>query len=260
MNTLDFFSGLYESINNILWPFIRIIAVFITAPVYNETAINSKVKTGLAILMTLLVYPMLPADNIAIFSWQGIATGIIQFIIGMMIGLGLQVVFIAIRYAGELISLQMGLSFATFYDSHYGQTMPVISRILNILAVLLFFCFDGHLLLIEILAGSFYIVPIRQSILSVEGIISLIDMSKLIFSSGLKFALPVVILLLCINFSLGILNRIIPQLSIFVVGFPLSLTLGMLALSFSLFLLSPFFEIALEENFEALLSMLHRLR
>jgi len=234
--------------------------VFMTAPVYNEKTIHSKVKIGLAILLTFLVYPMLPITHIVIFSADGVTTGVMQFIIGIMIGLGLQIVFVALRYAGELISLQMGLSFATFYDSHYGQAMPVISRIFNILTILLFFCFDGHLLLIETLIASFDILPINKVILSVDGIISLVEMSKLIFSSGLKFALPVVILLLCINLSLGLLNRIIPQLSIFVVGFPLSLAAGMLALSFSLSLLSSFFEITLEDNFVALLRLLYRLQ
>lgn len=86
-----------------------------------------------------------------------------QILIGVALGLTMQFAFAAIRLAGEVIGMQMGLSFATFFDPSGGPNTPVLARLLNLLAMLLFLSFDGHLWLISLLADSFHTLPIQPA-------------------------------------------------------------------------------------------------
>ncbi|MDR0806634.1 MAG: flagellar type III secretion system protein FliR [Enterobacteriaceae bacterium] len=245
-------ASLYLHISQFFWPFLRILALFSTAPVFNEKEVNKKVKIGLALIVTFLIAPALPENDIGIFSLVGLLTGVQQLVIGIAMGLSAQLIFVAVRHAGEIIGLQMGLSFATFYDPSGGQNIPVIARLLNVLAVLLFLTFNGHLYLIDIVAGSFQVLPISADFPGASGSLSLVQSAGRIFSDGLMLGLPVVALLLCLNLTLGLLNRLTPQLSVFVIGFPLSLTVGMMALSLIMYTLSPYFELLTANMFDNL--------
>lgn len=152
-------------VSQYFWPLIRILALISTAPVLSEKQINRKVKVGLAVLITFLIAPSLPPVNIPLVSSGALWVAGQQVLIGVAIGLTMQFAFAAIRLAGEVIGLQMGLSFATFFDPSGGPNMPVLARLLNLLAMLLFLSFDGHLWLISLLADSFHTFtnPVRTA-------------------------------------------------------------------------------------------------
>lgn len=241
------------------WPFLRLLALLHTAPVFSEKGIDRKTKIGLALLIALLIGGELPQNDVSILSFAGVWVGLKQLLIGIAMGLSMQFIFAAVRFAGEMIGLQMGLSFATFFDPSSGGSMSVIARILNLMVTLLFLNYDGHLWLLHTLFNSFYALPVNAGPMSGQVFLWLSHSAGLIFSSGLMLSLPVIVLLLCINLTLGLLNRLTPQLSIFVIGFPLTLTVGMVALSFTMFTLAPFFEGMLTDGFDRLMLLLTRL-
>ncbi|WP_276723434.1 flagellar biosynthetic protein FliR [Pantoea septica] len=249
-------ADLQALLNHYFWPWLRLLALFSAAPVFSEKQPGKKVKIALAVLITLLVAPSLPAVAIPVFSAAGVWTGAKQLIIGVSIGLTIQMAFVTVRTAGEIIGLQMGLSFATFFDPAGGQNMPVLSRLLNLFVTLLFLSFNGHLWLIAIVVQSFERLPIDDAPLVRDGFYALVEHAGIIFSYGLMLGLPVVTLLLAINLALGLLNRLTPQLSIFVIGFPLTLTVGMLSLSMLMRTLTPFLENLLRLLFDGLDEML----
>ena len=119
---------------------MRVLALIGTAPVFNDKAIGNRVKVGLAAAITLLIGQNLPENTVPMISVMGLWVGCQQMLIGAAMGLTIQLIFVTVRYAGEIIGLQMGLSFATFYDPSGGENMPVVSRILNLLGILLFCC------------------------------------------------------------------------------------------------------------------------
>ncbi|SAJ18223.1 flagellar biosynthetic protein FliR [Enterobacter cloacae] len=127
------------------------------------------------------------------------------------------------------------------------------------LAMLLFLVFNGHLWLLSLLAETFEALPINSEPLHAGGMFYLVNHAGLIFSQGLILGLPVIALLLSINMVLALLNRLTPQLSIFVVGFPLTLTFGMLALLLIDETLAPFFERLMSHGFEILSGLLQAL-
>ncbi len=235
------FEHLYELLSHYIFVMVRIIALLTTAPVFNEKAFTKRVRVGLSVLVAVLIGGQVPDAQIGIYSWQGAWVVAKQVLIGVSMGYTMQILFVSVRMAGEIIGMQMGLSFATFFDPSAGN-QPVIARFLNLLAVLLFLVFNGHLWLIALLSESFHTVPVTDTPLHTAGFFYLVKQAGLIFKEGLMFGLPIIALLLCVNFTLGLLNRMTPQLSIFVIGFPLTLTVGMVALSLISQTMVPFFE------------------
>jgi len=130
--------------------------------------------------------------------------------------------------------------------------MPVISRILNLLVTLLFLTFNGHLWMLNTLADSFILLPVSATPINADGLLAITYTAGMVFKCGLMLGLPIITLLLTLNLTLGLLNRLTPQLSIFVVGFPLTLSIGMIAMSMIMYTLAPFFENMMEDIFEQL--------
>ena len=232
---IDFFSW----INDVFFPFVRILALIMVAPIFGEKEVPNRTKIGLALVIVMLLPLPHLDENIKIYS----------IMIGVLIGFTMQLAFITVRIAGELIGMQMGLGMATFFDPVGGPSTSVLSRLINIIALLIFLSLDGHLWLLYGISNSFDIVPIRLMSLPANGYLSLIEISNQLFINGIMLALPLMTLLLIINISLGLLNRITPQLSIFVVGYPLTLLLGLIMLSYLISMLPTFTEFIFEQMF-----------
>lgn len=234
------------------WPFLRIMALISTAPILSERAISKKVKIGLGLMITWIVAPTLPETGVTIFSAAGFWLAAQQILIGIMLGFTMQFAFAAIRTAGEIIGLQMGLSFATFFDPGSRLNMPVLARFMDMLALLLFLTFNGHLWLISMLVDTFHTMPIGGEPLNSNVFMALTRAGGLIFLNGLMLALPLITLLLTLNLALGLLNRMAPQLSVFVIGFPVTLSIGMLVMAALMPLIAPFAEHLFSEIFDLL--------
>ena len=182
-----------------------------------------------------------------------------QILIGIALGFTMQFAFAAVRTAGEIIGLQMGLSFATFVDPGSHLNMPVLARIMDMLALLLFLTFNGHLWLISLLVDTFHTLPIGSEPLNSNAFLALTKAGSLIFLNGLMLALPLITLLLTLNLALGLLNRMAPQLSIFVIGFPLTLTVGISLMAALMPLIAPFCEHLFSEIFNLLADIISEL-
>ncbi|CAX60199.1 MULTISPECIES: flagellar biosynthetic protein FliR [Erwinia] len=243
-------------ISQLFWPLARVLALIMTAPLLSEKSISKKVKIGLGVMITYVLLPSLPPTNVTLFSVGGFWLLIQQILIGVAIGFTMQFAFAAVRTAGEVIGLQMGLSFATFFDPASRLNMPVLARFLDMLAMLLFLSFNGHLWLISMVADSFHTLPIGGDPINGNAFLALTKAASLIFLNGLRLALPLITLLLTLNLALGLLNRVAPQLSVFAIGFPVTLSIGIIFISLMMPLLAPFCEHLFSEVFDLLASVL----
>ncbi|WNN42860.1 MULTISPECIES: flagellar biosynthetic protein FliR [Winslowiella] len=239
-------------LSQFFWPMVRVLALIATAPILSERSVSRKVKVGLAFMITWLLVPMLPPSQVTLFSVGGLWLLIQQMLIGIALGFTMQFAFAAVRTAGEVIGLQMGLSFATFFDPGSRLNMPVLARFLDMLAMLLFLSFNGHLWLISLLADSFHTLPIGGEPLNANAFLALTKAGGLIFLNGMMLALPLITLLLTLNMALGLLNRVSPQLSVFAIGFPITLSIGILTMGILMPLLAPFCEHLFSEVFDLL--------
>src|SRR5690606_9818144 len=133
--------------------------------------------------------------------------------------------------AGEYIGLQMGLSFASFFDPNTNSHTSVLSRLLNMVALMVFLAMNGHLLLVAGLVHTFEVLPITDVQLDLNGAGAMLEWIAEVLVLGVLMAVPLVTALLTMNLAMGILNRTAPQLSVFAVGFPLSLLAGLVMLT-----------------------------
>ena len=228
------------------WPLLRVLALISTAPILSERSVPKRVKLGLAMMITFAIAPSLPANDVPVFSFFALWLAVQQILIGIALGFTMQFAFAAVRTAGEIIGLQMGLSFATFVDPASHLNMPVLARIMDMLALLLFLTFNGHLWLISLLVDTFHTLPIGGEPLNSNAFLALTKAGSLIFLNGLMLALPLI-------------TRMAPQLSIFVIGFPLTLTVGISLMAALMPLIAPFCEHLFSEMFNLLADIISEL-
>lgn len=244
-----------------LWPFVRMLALISTAPVFSEAAVPRSAKVGLAALLSIVITPTLGAmPSVPLVSAGGAWILIQQVLIGAAMGFSMRMVFAIVQAAGEYAGLQMGLSFASFFDPTSGGNTMVLARLLNVMAILIFLAIDGHLMLITTLVESFHTLPIADAPLAAGGWFLLVSAGSQIVSGGLMLALPLIAALLTLNLALGIMNRVSPQFSIFAVGFPITLLAGMGMLQMLMQYIAPFLEPRFAAGFASTLGFLQGLK
>ncbi|MCX8048645.1 MAG: flagellar biosynthetic protein FliR [Methylohalobius sp.] len=210
------------------WPLLRIGALYLALPVFSSHAVPIRLRVILAVATVLAVMPVLPPlPKIEGIGLQAILLAVREVLIGIAIGSIVQLAFAALVLAGQNIAYSMGLGFASLLDPQAGVQVPMVSQLYLLFASLLFLGADGHLLLIELVAGSFKALPVGGSGFGREDLWSIVSWSSNVFAGGVLLSLPIVIALLFVNIALGIATRSAPQLNIFAVGFPITLGFGL---------------------------------
>ena len=236
-----------------VFPLTRILGLLASAPVFNNAALPVRVRLIAGLAIALAVAPALPPlPEIPAGSWVGLAVMAEQILIGVLLGFALRISFAAVDVAGELIGLQMGLSFATFFDPTSGGQTPVVSEFLGLLTALVFLALNGHLLALMVLVESFTLLPVSTTPIHAAAFAALMAWSAILFSTGLLLALPLITALLIANIALGVLARIAQQLNLFSVGFTVTLALGFLVLLLSLPYIGAAMEGLFTRGFEAM--------
>jgi flagellar biosynthetic protein FliR len=208
------------------FPFTRIGACLMVAPMFGARFVSSRLRIILAVAITALVVPLLPAPAIAPFSPQGFVVVAQQILIGVALGFALQIVFDALGLAGQLLANSMGLSFAFNVDPLRGSSTAALGQLYIILATLVFLALGGHLALIEVLVDGLTTLPVGAT-LPREGLWAIVLWGGTLFSGAISIALPGVTALMIVNLAFGVVSRAAPALNLFAVGFPISLIVGL---------------------------------
>ena len=212
----------------LLWPFMRIGAMFAAAPIFSARSVPVRIRILLAFFISWILIPVIPAPpTVELISGEALIISVSQVLIGFAMGFILQMVFAAFIIAGQSIATAMGLGFASIIDPQNGMQVPVISQIFLIMATLVFLALNGHLVFIEVLAKSFHNLPIGPFAPSKESLWQLAIWGSDMFAGGMLIALPAVAALLLVNLAFGVTSRAAPQLNIFAVGFPIMIMVGM---------------------------------
>jgi flagellar biosynthetic protein FliR len=236
----------------VFWPLVRVLALISVAPLLSHRTVPLRLKVGLGLGIALILAPQVQAPPITdVLTAQGLMLLVNNILIGVVIGFAVRLVFAALEFAGELIGLQMGLSFAGFFNPASGQTQNAVASFMSLLALLMFIAIDGHLLLIHALAESFRLYPVTVGMDLPMGVERLLRLGGDMFAIALSLALPFLAVMLLTNVVLGVLARVAPQLNVFAVGFPLTLLVGL----GTLFMLLPYIETPLRSALERALSL-----
>jgi flagellar biosynthetic protein FliR len=222
-------------IGSAFFPFLRIGACLMVAPVFGTSYVPPRVRIVLAGALTLVALPLLPpVAGLTVLSADGIVTTVEQIIIGAAMGFALQLMFDALTLGGQIVANGMGLGFAFNVDPLRGVTTPALGQFYSLLGVLVFLALDGHIALIETLLTSFRGLPVGPHGLSPAALQSMADWGDQLFMGALRVALPGMTALLVINLAFGVMARAAPALNLFAVGFPITLVLGFVIVLFAL--------------------------
>lgn len=215
-------------IGSYMWPFFRITAMLMAAPIFSSNFVNMRSRLLLAIAISIVIIPAIPNLPPAVDPLSGTSLMIVaqQILIGVTMGLMLQLLINAFIISGQIIAMQMGLGFASMVDPQNGTTVPVISQFYLIFVTLIFLSLNGHLILIQVLAESFITLPISPIGLPHTSFRDFVGQASWMYAAGVIIALPAIGSLLSVNLAFGILSRAAPQISPFSIGFPMTIILG----------------------------------
>lgn len=218
-----------------LWPFFRIAAVTTAMPVIGARTVSMRIRMAFAILLTLVIVPVTPdIHSPEPLSAEALVIIIQQVLIGLSMGFALNLVYSVFVVGAQIISMQMGLGFATMVDPQSESHIPIVGQFFTIIVTLTFLALNGHLHFIEMVANSFHTLPVSASGIGPDVFWMLASWGSDLFAGAVMVSLPAITALLLVNIGFGVMTRAAPQLNIFAVGFPISLVLGFVILFFSL--------------------------
>ena len=237
----------------LLWPFFRTLALFAGMPVFSQRAMPMRLRIGLALLISVAAQPSLPPMPATPLDSLPLLLLLLaqQLLIGLSMGFAVRLVFAALEFAGEIIGLQMGLNFAGFFDPATGSQGTSTSRFFGSMVAFLFIAVNGHLLLIQALVQSFQAFPVGQEPFEFLRVARPHVWGAEIFRMGFWIALPLITMLMFVNLVLGVISRVAPQIGVFSVGFPLTVSIGLIGMVATLPLMQGPFQIVLDRMLAA---------
>ncbi len=212
------------------WPFCRILAMLSAAPVIGDALVPVPVRVLLALALSFVMLPLAPGGGaIDPLSLQGVAATIEQAVIGAVLGLAFHFSMAAIGMLGFVVSSQVGFSMAAMNDPMNGSASDVVSTLLSMLCIIVFFSIDGHLLVTGVLGASFQAWPLHggYGALLLQSVAANVAW---VFAAAMLMALPVVFSTLVVQLGFGFLNRVAPSLNLFALGFSVITLFGLLML------------------------------
>lgn len=212
------------------WPFCRFMAAFSMAPILGDGMVPVRVRILLSLVLAIVVLPASRGIYIDPLSLHGVVAAFEQALIGALFGLAFHLTMSAIMLLGFLASSQMGLSMAVMNDPMNGSSSDVVSNLLYILCILVFFAIDGHLVLVNIVYASFGRWPVGTGL----DLLALQDVAYnfgWMFSAALLLALPIIFSTMAVQIGFGFFNRVAPTLNLYSLGFSVITVFGLFVLT-----------------------------
>jgi flagellar biosynthetic protein FliR len=237
--------------------FVRISAMILTMPIIGAANVPRPVKIGLtlSIAYIVLLTTDIPPVDLSISVWQLALKLVGELAIGLTIGFATQLIFTAVQIAGSVIGFQMGFAIVNVMDPATQSQVSITAQFQNIMALLIFLSIDGHHWLITACAGSYEIIPVLGFHPSAGLVEMMLDLTRNVFVSAIKLASPIMASLFILNVALGLIARSVPQMNVFIVGFPLQISIGLFLLGAT----TPIFLLVFRQWFTKLFSDLHGL-
>ena len=154
--------------------------------------------------------------------------------LGVIIAFVANLIFIGVQMAGHIVDQQIGFSIANTIDLSFHAEVSLMASFQSLLALILFLSVDGHHLLLQGIRSSFELIPLGGARYEVPLLSYVAGLFNSIFVIALKVSSPVIMTIFLTNISLGMLARVMPQMNIFMVGFPLQIAVGLLTLAASI--------------------------
>ena len=210
--------------------FARIGGLFMVLPAFSERAVSVRIRLVLAVMTSLMMYPMVSGNYGAIPSnfYAIVAAMGIEILVAVLIGLSVRLVMAALQIAATSIAFQLGLSFAMGPDPGTGQQTVQIGTFMSTLAIVLIFAMDLHYLMIAAMYDSYEMFPVNQPLPVGDIAQYATEIVSSSFVVALKLSAPFIVYGLIFQFGLGLLSRLMPQLQVFFIAMPANILIGIM--------------------------------
>ncbi|MDZ4858244.1 MAG: flagellar biosynthetic protein FliR [Candidatus Hydrogenedentes bacterium] len=215
---------------------VRFTGLIVTAPVLGSNNFPMTAKIGLSGLAALLITPTVPALA-APLPDDALSMGVLvigELLIGISIGFVMTLTFAAIQIGGQVLDMQTGFGLMNIFNPALETQVPIFGFFLFLIAVLYLLAIDGHHLMIRALASTFEQIPLGGFAARPELLGEVSTWGRAMFIDGFLIAAPVAGALMLAYVTMGLLGRLIPQIHLFVIGFPLTIALGLTVVALSL--------------------------
>lgn len=230
----------------------RVGGLVLVAPVFSARPVPMTIKTGLVVMLSILMVPVAQSQLTGppVLNPMSILG---ETMVGFALGIGAALLIGAAESAGELLSIQIGLSGAAIVDPMSAQQSTSLGQLMHLFAIVLMLTLNGHFVMLDALAVSARRIPVGTVPAIAEGMRGLVSLGGTLFAMGLQFAAPVIAVVLVANVALAVLSRAAPQLNILQLAFPIQIIVGLGTLLATLPFISAWF-LGWEASYDALLT------
>jgi type III secretion protein T len=200
----------------------RPFVLFLVVPFLSRTMIPGAVRRGLIFLLGMLMLPLAgPAEGVA--PLQALVIAAKEGLIGLVLGLGLGVFMWAIQSVGDLVDFHTGAANAQFFDPAFGHQGGPTGQFLGWLMAVMFVSAGGLTGVVGLLAESYRVWPLAAPLPDLPRLLEAfaIHEADTLFNWIVKLGAPVLMVLMLVDFGLGLLGRFVPQFNVFVIAQPL---------------------------------------
>ena len=233
-----------------LFVLLRVGALIMFFPILGSPQVPGRIKIGLILFVSIAVFPVVRAtpmhDPKSLFEL--VVNLFSEITIGLAVAYSARLMFTAVQIAGTVVDFQMGFGVVNVIDPQTETQVSVTAQFQNILAILFFLALDAHHIIIGAIVESFFLInpfQINFSTFTPEIILLLF---KATFVTAVKIAAPIMAILFFISVGLGLVARTVPQMNVFIVGFPLQIGVGLFMVGLSM----SFFSIVVQGQIEQL--------
>ena len=229
----------YFGTSTLLWTagliFLRLAGVTMLIPGLSETSVPPQVRLGFTLLFALMLTPVIgqTLPPVPVGLGELIGQVLHEVIIGLILGTLMRVMIFTLTTAGEIISLQTGLSFAQTANPTEAQPSSSVASFLAMLGLVLVYITNTHHLFIRAFVDSYQVFsPVKKIMIDDAAMLMVRTLSQS-FVLAMQMSAPLIVFALIFNIAVGFVGRVMPAFPVFFAATPLSLLLGL-----SLFALS----------------------
>jgi flagellar biosynthetic protein FliR len=205
-------------------------------PIFSSSAFPNQLKIGLALVLALLFYTVVPVDP-ARFPRDILTFGLMlgaEILVGFTLGLCLRIFFAGVQMAGELIGFQVGFSMINVMDPQSGENVSIMDQIGYWVCLIIFLVLNGHHIIIMSMIDSFELVPVGGFVMHAAIPPRVMDVAAGLFVDAVKMSAPVIAVLTFVNTGFGLVAKFSPQTNVMIVAFPVKIVVGLIFFAMTL--------------------------
>ncbi|KRQ87044.1 Flagellar biosynthetic protein FlhB [Caloramator mitchellensis] len=212
---------------------VRIVAMIMTSPVFSVRQIPAMIKIGLSLILAILASAIINTSMAGVINnnFDLLFHIARELIIGISLGYVATLIFNAIRVSAQLMDFNIGFSMSQYFDPSTSSASTPLERFFNWFALIVFLSLNFHHIILSAILKSFEVVPLNNLAINSNLFLVIIDTFAKGFYIAMQLAAPVVIVVFITDFTLGLVNRAVPQINIFILGLPIKTLVGLFAVS-----------------------------